>query len=234
MIRLTLRSVWFLLAYQVVGWLLFSVAFTTVSFAAMLAVTLAGIPLLVAAAAMVRWCAEVERVRLRPMTGSPVQGAYRSPDRPGLIARAVTPWKDVAIWRDLAYLVGLFVPLATIGLIVITLWLCCIGGITLPLWYHFPVNHFAHGLTVHGVQLGYFPNGPHGTGAVGWYVRTLPQALLVAALAVPGLLVTSYLVVITARAHSSIARVLLRAPRDPLAEAKEVLNTPVQNLVNHN
>jgi hypothetical protein len=227
MIRLTLRSVWYLLAYQVVGCLLFAVALTGVSVAIGLSVTLAGIPLLVVAAALVRWGAEVERVRLRPMTGSRIHGSYRSPDRPGLIARAVTAWKDVAVWRDLAYLVGLFVPLATIGLIAITLWLCCIGGITLPLWYHFPVNHFAHGLTVHGVQLGYFPNGPHGTGAVGWYIQTLPQALLVAALAVPGLLVTSYLVVITARAHSTVALVLLRAPRDPLAEARRILERPL-------
>jgi putative sensor protein len=227
MIRLTLRSVWYLLVYQVVGWLLFSVALTGVTTAVLLGWTLVATPLLVAAAATVRWCAEIERGRLRPMTGSSVQGSYREPDRPGLIARALTPWKDVAIWRNLAYLVGLFVPLVTIGLIVITLWLCCIGGITLPLWYHFPVSHFAHGLTVHGVQLGYFPNGPHGAGAVGWYIQTLPQALLVAALAVPGLLVTSYLVVITARAHSTIARVLLRAPRDPLAEARQILERPL-------
>jgi hypothetical protein len=34
------------------------------------------------------------------------------------------------------------------------------------------------GLTVHGVQLGYFPNGPSGHGAVGVYVDTLPKALL--------------------------------------------------------
>lgn len=202
-------------------------ALTAVTTAVLLGWTLVAAPLLVAAAAVTRWCAEVERVRLRPMTGSRVQGSYREPDRPGLIARALTPWKDVAIWRDFAYLVGLFVPLAVIGLIVITLWLCCIGGVTLPLWYQFPVNHFAHGLTVHGVQLGYFPDGPHGTGAVGWYVQTLPQALLVAALAIPGLLVTSYLVVITARAHSTIARVLLRAPRDPLAAAKEILERPL-------
>jgi|HubBroStandDraft_5_1064220.scaffolds.fasta_scaffold1016746_2 hypothetical protein len=58
-------------------------------------------------------------------------------------------------------------------------------------------------------------------------VQTLPQALLVAALAVAGLLLSSYLVVVTARAHSSVAKVLLRAPRDPLAEAKEILNRPL-------
>jgi hypothetical protein len=28
-----------------------------------------------------------------------------------------------------------------------------------------PFDHFPHGLTVHGVQPGYFPNGPSGHGA---------------------------------------------------------------------
>jgi len=153
-----------------------------------------------------------------------VRGSYRDPARPGLVAKAITQWKDVAIWRELSYLVGLFVPVAVVGLVVITLWACFLAGITLPLWYHFPVAHFAHGLTVHGVQFGYFPNGPHGSGAVGWYVQTLPQALLAAALSVAGLLLASYLVVVTARAHSSIAQALLRAPRDPLAQAKEMLS----------
>jgi hypothetical protein len=183
--------------------------------------------LLVAAAAVVRWCAEVERVRLRPMVGATVQGHYRSPDRPGLIAKAIAPWKDIAIWRDLSYLLGLVVPLAAAGLVVLVLWLCFLGGVTLPLWYHFPVSHFAHGLTVHGVQLGYFPNGPHGSGAVGWYVQTLPAAFAVAALSLVGLLLTSWLVVITARTHAAIARALLRAPKDPLAEAKQILKQPL-------
>jgi hypothetical protein len=227
LIRLTLRSAWYLLAYQVLGWLLLSVVLTAMSVTATLAVTLVGIPLLVAMAAVVRGCASMERARLLPMTGSPVQARYREPDRPGLMARALTPWRDVAIWRDIAYLVGLFPLLAVTGLIVLTLWLCCIAGITLPLWYRFPVSHYAHGLTVHGAQLGYFPNGPHSAGGAGWYVQTLPQALLVAALAVVGLLLTSYLVVITARAHANIARALLRAPRDPLAEVKQALERPL-------
>jgi hypothetical protein len=240
-IRLTLRSAWYLFAYQFIGWLLMSVVLTAVGVAATLAVTLAGIPLLVATAAVVRGCADLERARLRPMTGSPVQVRYRAPDRPGLLARAITPWKDVAIWREVAYLVGLFPLLATAGLVVLTLWLCCVIGVTMPLWYHFPFNHFVlnghslnqHSVSVRGVQLGYFPNGPHGAGAVGWYVQTLPQALLVAGLALVGLLLSSYLVIVTARAHAAVAKVLLRAPRDPLAQVKEVLNTPI-SLMSHN
>ncbi|HEV2254992.1 MAG TPA: hypothetical protein VGS06_17555 [Streptosporangiaceae bacterium] len=47
------------------------------------------------------------------------------------------------------------------------------AGVTLPLWYWAPFDHFSHGLTAHGVQLGYFPNGPSGPGAAGVYVDTL-------------------------------------------------------------
>lgn len=234
MIRLTLRSAWYLFAYQIIGWALLAVVLTAAGVAAGLAITLAGLPLLVAAAAVVRGCANVERARVRPLTGAPVTGRYRTPDKPGLMARAFTPWRDVAIWRDVAYLAGLYLPLATLGLVVLTLWLTSIGCVTMPLWYRYPVDHYGHGRTAHGAQLGYFPNGPHGHGAVGWYIQTLPQALLVAALGLAGLLLTSYLVVVTARAHASVARALLRAPRDPLAAVKQILNTPVKSLMNHN
>ena len=60
------RAVWFLAAYVfAVGWVLFAAAFTATVTAAVLLITLAGIPLLVAAAAVLRWCADVERGRLR-------------------------------------------------------------------------------------------------------------------------------------------------------------------------
>ena len=74
----------------------------------------------------------------------------------------------------------MFVPLVVLGCLVLAVWLTLAAGVTLPLWYWAPFDHFPHGLTVHGVQLGYFPNGPSGHGAVGVYVDTLPKALLTA------------------------------------------------------
>jgi hypothetical protein len=47
------------------GWLLFGAALTAVTAAAALSITLAGIPLLVAAAAVIHACAGSERFRLR-------------------------------------------------------------------------------------------------------------------------------------------------------------------------
>ena len=61
----------------VTGWLLFSVTLTATVTAACLAITLAGIPLLVAASGVLRGCANVERARLRRMLPEPVPGSYR-------------------------------------------------------------------------------------------------------------------------------------------------------------
>jgi hypothetical protein len=211
----------------ITGWVLFSVALTTTVTAACLAITLAGIPLLVAAAAVLRGCANVERGRLRRMLpGPPVHGSYRQPAAPGLMAEVRTRWHDRATWRDVAYLVGLWLPLFILDTIVFSIWLTLLAGITLPIWYWAPFQHFPHGLTVHGVQLGYFPNGPSGPGHWGLYLDTLPKALLAAAVCLVLFLLFNYVLVLTARAHARIARSLLRAPADPLAEAKEVLTRP--------
>lgn len=200
------RAVWYLLAYQLFGWLLFSLVLTAAVGAAGLAITIAGIPLLVAAASVIRGCANVERVRLRSFLGERVEGAYRGAAEPGLLARARTSWTDPATWRDIAYLAGLYIPLAVLGLAVLTLWFTCLAGVTLPLWYW---------AIPHGAQI-----------LPAWHVRTLPQALLAAAGGAAGFLACSWLVVITARLHATVARVLLRPPQDPLALAKDLLQRP--------
>ena len=219
----TWRAAGYLLVYQLTGWVLCSVALAAVAAAAALTVTIAGIPLLVAAASVLHGCANVERARLRAVLPGHVDVSYRTPPRPGLISAAATRWKDPATWREFAYLVGMFLPLAIMGLVVICIWVTLLGGITAPLWYWAPVQHYPHGLTVYGIQLGYFPNGPSGHGAVGLYLDSLPKALLAALVCLILFIPFSRVVVVTARAHATVARALLRAPRDPLAQAKEVL-----------
>jgi Putative sensor len=224
----TRRALWYLLAYQVMGWLLFGAALTAVTAAVALSITLAGIPLLVAAAGVIHACAGSERSRLYATSGEPVEHRYREPDEApaGLWARARSYWKDTATWREFAYLVGMFVPLVVLGCVVLAVWLTLAAGVTLPLWYWAPFNHFANGLTVHGVQLGYFPNGPSGRGAVGVYVDTLPKALLTALVCLLLLVLFSYVLVLAAHTHAAIARALLRLPEDPLAPAKDLLQRP--------
>ena len=223
----TWRAAGYLAVYVfITGWLLFSVALTTTVTAACLAITLAGIPLLVAAAAVLRGCANVERGRLRRMLPEPVRGSYQKPARPGLMTEVRTRWHDRATWRDVAYLIGLWLPLFILDTVVFSIWVTLLAGITLPIWYWAPFQHYPHGVTVHGVQFGYFPNGPGGPGHWGLYVDTLPKAVAAAAVCLVLFVAFNYVLVLTGRAHVRIARSLLRAPADPLAEAKEVLTQP--------
>jgi hypothetical protein len=220
------RALWYLTGYVfAVGWVLFAAGLTATVTAAAFAVTLAGIPLLIAAAEVLRWCADVERARLRHVLSEPISGGYRQVSGTGLISRAKARWRDPATWRDVAYLIGLWGPLFVLDTTVLSVWLTFLAGITLPIWYWAPWQTI-HGVRYHGYQLGYFPHGPNGPGGVGLYVDTLPKALLAAAVCAILFLLFSYVVVITARAHASAARSLLRAPTDPLAEAKEVLAGP--------
>src|SRR4029077_4133903 len=54
------RSAWYLLGYLAVRWALFAIAVTVAVGGAGLSVPLAGLPVLAAAAATIRWCADVE------------------------------------------------------------------------------------------------------------------------------------------------------------------------------
>jgi hypothetical protein len=218
-------GLWYLLAYQVVGWVLFAITLAAAATGAMLGITLAGIPLLIAAAAVIRWCAGVERARLRPLYGE-VSAGYREPaEGAGLLARLRVRWQDPATWRAIAYLLGLFVPLVSLGLVVLTVWAILLAGITLPIW-NWALFHTINGVRYHGAQLGYFPNGPHGPGGHGLYIGTLPAALLAALVCLVLFLLFNYVLVATARMHAAAARSLLRAAQDPLREAREVLSRP--------
>ena len=90
-------SAWYLLAYLVIGWVLFAVAVTLVVGGGLLSLTLAGLPVLLAAAAVIRGCASFERARLRVMGGDPVQGAYREVTGSLHVEIAVF---DCGLWPD--------------------------------------------------------------------------------------------------------------------------------------
>ena len=222
----TWRAAWFLLAYLVWGWLLWAAVLTASLTAAVLCITLAGIPLLVAAAGVIRGCANAERWRLREVLTGPVHGGYRAVRRPGILGQVRTRWSDPATWRDFAYLFALFPFLWALDLAVFVVWLVLLAGITVPAWYWSVPETFDNGQQAHGLQFGYFPNGPHGSGSHGVFVDTLPKALLAAAVFLVLFLLFNYVLVGTARLHARIASALLRAPADPMADAKEVLTRP--------
>jgi hypothetical protein len=216
---------WYLLAYQVIGWVLFAIAFTAVTAGAVLSFTLVGAPVLIAAAGVLRWCADRERARLRTVLQDPPEGRYRQTAGSGVMGRLRARWRDPATWRDAGYVLGMFLPLVTLDLVVLAVWLTFLAGITLPAWYWAPWQTI-HGVRYHGYQLGYFPNGPHGHPGYGFYIDSLPKALLAAAVFLILFLLFSYVVVATARLHAAAARALLRPAEDPLREAKEVLRRP--------
>ena len=223
----TWRAAGFLAGYVVVaGWVLFAVAFTATVTAAVFLITLAGIPLLVGAAAVLHGCAAAERTRLRSVLAGPVKGGYRPVTGRGIMAQVRTRWRDPATWREVAYLIGLWPLLLGLDTVVLTVWLTLLAGVSLPAWYWAPQQTFGNGQTTHGVQLGYFPDGPHGPGSWGLYVDTLPKACLAAACFLVAFLLFNYVLVVTARAHARIAAALLRVPADPLAPVKEVLTHP--------
>jgi Putative sensor len=215
---------WFLFASLFTGSALFAIALAAVTGGAALGLTLVGIPLLITAAGVIRWCADAERTRLRPLLGG-IAARYRETTGPGLLAWFDTRWRDPATWRDVGYLLGLYVPLFVLDGLVLTIWLTLLAGITLPIWYWAPWQTI-HGVRYHGYQLGVFPNGPHGHPAYGFYIDTLSRALLAAAVSLILFLLFNYVLVATARLHASTARALLSTPEDPLREAKEILSQP--------
>jgi hypothetical protein len=222
------RAVGYLIGYLVISGLLFAIALPVVTTVGALSFTLAGIPLAIAAAGVVHWCAGVERGRLRSVFDTPVKASYPPLPLSGLFARARACWSDRTTWREFAYVVGLFVPLFTLDTVVTAIWAWFASWITLPLWYWAPWTDY-HGINYHGFQLGfYFPQNvrPGGPGTVGVFIDSLPKALIAAALGLVGVLIFNYVVVATARMHARVARAMLRPPADPLAEVKAALATP--------
>lgn len=211
------RSAWYLASHLAGGTVLGAAAALAASAGAMAAATVAGIPLLRPTAGAVRGCADAERRRLRLIWPEPVRGAYAADACQGLLARAVVRWRDPVLWRDLGFLVALWLPLALLDVAVLSVWGALLLGITMPFWYWLPrgtdLVGYVHGRTVHGVALGYFPHGPAGPGRIGLYADTLPRAMLAAVVFAALWLMFNYLVVKAARAHAGAARAVLGPPR---------------------
>jgi hypothetical protein len=224
------QSAGYLVSYLVVSGVTFGVAVSAATTASVLLVTVLAIPLLLAAASLVHWCASVERGLLGQLFIEPVPCTSAPPSEGGLWARAKAAWTDRGTWRELAYLIGLWAPLHVLDTVVLSVWLTLLAGITLPIWYWAPRGTdtlgYVAGARVHGVAIGYFPNGATGHGAVGLYVDTLPKALLAAAIFAILFLTFNYVLVATARMHGRVARALLRPPADPLEDVKRVLAQP--------
>lgn len=216
----------YLASYLVVGTVLFVASLTAIAVAGLASVTVVGLPLLVAAAVLLRGCADVERGRLLLLLPSGVPPPYRAIASTGLIAQLKDRWSDPATRRDLAYLIGLYLPLVIADAVVAELWLGFLAGVTSPLWFWSVPQSFPDGSQGHGLNLGYFPHGPHGPGGYGWFIGDLGSAVAFALVCLGLAILTAPLLVRAALAHARMARALLRPSTDPLAPARRILAEP--------
>ena len=223
------RAAGFLISYLIIAPVLFAVVLTVSVATAALAVTVALVPLLIAAAVVIRGCAELQRALLRQVLTAPVRGSYPVTGGQGLWRRARARWTSGATWRDVACLAGLFVPFFALDVLVLALWLGLLAGTTLPLWIRHAYDVCLGNCTVQhtqGIMIGRFPHGPHALGASGIYVDTVSSALVVAAICAAAFLLFNYLLVVAARLQGRVLRAVLRTPADPLAPVRHVLSTP--------
>ena len=148
--------------------------------------------------------AQAERRRIAWSFGYQVSSPYRRLSPEAKLARARA--EDPATWRDLAYLL-LLVPVGAIEFaVVVAAFVFLVGAITLPAWLFVA-----------------FPEG-----APLWQevrIDTLPEALIVAVVALPVSVLTGYLLITgLSQAHIALGRALLGPSRRArLAERVEVL-----------
>ena len=150
--------------------------------------------------------AQVERRRLAGSLGYPVPAPYRRQPQGTILDRACARAEDPAAWRDLAYLL-LLLPVGAIGFaVVVAAFVAVVGTVTLPAW----------------LFVG-FPEG-----APLWRevrIDTLPEALIVAVVALPVSTLAAYLLIFgVSRAHATLGGALLGPSKSArLAERVEVL-----------
>jgi hypothetical protein len=150
---LVARDALYLIAGLPAGVVAFSVLVTGLSLAAGLAVTLLGIPVLVATLFAARAMGDVERRRAGWVLPDGAVRRAQRPPRPR-IADGVWAWTkaslaDAGAWRDTAWGL-LLMPIGTAGFVVATtLWSTALGLLTSPLWYwSLPDNDDQHNATL--------------------------------------------------------------------------------------
>lgn len=179
-----------------------SVVLTVVGFG--LSLTWVGLPLLLLALVTVQGLAAFERRRAGWVLGIDTTLPPRAMAR-GLRGQLTSRLRDPRTWREYVVLVALFPVLLVVDVIAFVLWLIPLALISLPFWYRYPPQTFDNGTSAHGVQLGYYPDGPQGTRRYGWFIDDLHSALLAAGAGVVLLaLVGTYVVVGAARFRSLV------------------------------
>lgn len=127
------RDAIYLLAGLPAGVVAFSVLVTGLSLAGGLAITLLGIPVLLATLYLARWMGDAERWRAT-QAGTPITRTAR-PWSGGVVARTKAAVTDLGAWRDTLWGL-LLLPIGIAGFtIAVTAWSTALGLLTSPAWY---------------------------------------------------------------------------------------------------
>jgi hypothetical protein len=179
-------------AYLTLAFLTSIAAFTVwvlaLSLSLSLALLIVGLPVVIGAAYVIRWTAELDRRNAALVFGRPVRGTYHSHRAASFGERVLAVVRDPQVWRDLAWLITHSVLGFAFGTLAIAL-VAAVGGLaTLPLWYW---------------------SIPGGVDFGAWNVHSLPWALISALAAVPAWFVTVWALRAMAKFHASVAAELL-------------------------
>lgn len=127
------RDAAYLLAGLPAGVIAFSVLVTGLSLAGGLAITLLGIPVLLATLYLARWMGDAER-RRAGWAGRPIARTDRAWTG-GVLARTKAAATDLGAWRDALWGL-LLLPIGIAGFtIAVTVWSTALGLLTSPAWY---------------------------------------------------------------------------------------------------
>ncbi|ACU77530.1 hypothetical protein Caci_8715 [Catenulispora acidiphila DSM 44928] len=217
-------SAWYLFSSMVVCTVLFCVITSITVTSTALVIVWAGLPLLIGTAYFIRGCAAMERGRARAVVPDGLPPMPPMDDAEGFFATLRASWRSRVTKRGLVYFSVLYVPLFVLDTVVWVVWVVFLAGVTVPIWYRYIPRTF-DGRHMHGLEYGYFPNGPHGKDAIGFWIGSDLSAAVAAAAALVLLIAWNYVLVATARVHVSAVRATV-VGRDPMAAARRVLDSP--------
>jgi signal transduction histidine kinase len=176
---LTYTRIAYLLLAGGFGIIEFTFLVTALSTGVGLAVTLIGIPILIASVYAWGWLAEIERRTIGALTGNHIASPYRPlPEGGGWWDRLRARLADPATWKDLTFLFLQF-PFGLLSFIVAaTVLSIAVGSLTLPFWYWAIPDGVEIGFTevdAFGEALAFVPLGALliwvGIPALGWLGR---------------------------------------------------------------
>src|SRR5262249_33672255 len=202
------KAVAFLVLSYPLGVVWFCVLFTLIALSIGTAIIWVGV--LTLALAMWLWIrgAWVERWRIAAFLGTVVPSPYRPLPAASLLKRAWARARDIAVWRDLLYMLLLF-PLGIFELLIIA------SAVVAPLSL-LALPGYWWALPKHG------PTGLHNLFALLDQVDSFPKALFAAGFGLAWLLIGQYLVMGAARGHVALAETLLGPTRQTRLEARVV------------